>query len=118
MGTFEVDIEVGDVHGMRFQRVRALVDTGSTYLRIPRDVLQAVGVVPQEQRPFEVADGRQIQYEIGQAQVRLVSRTLVNVVVFGEVGSAALLGAVTLESFSLGVDLVGQRLVPVVALMM
>lgn len=120
MGTFEVEVEVevGDIEGRRFQRIQALVDTGSTYMRVPRNILQTLGVPPQERRPFEVADGRQVEYELGQAQVRLAGRTLVNLVMFGEEDSVPLLGAVTLELFGLGVDPVRQRLVPVVGLMM
>ena len=118
MGTFEVDVEVGDLRGQRFEPVRALVDTGCTYMCVPGPVLRMLGVEAQERQRFEIADGREAEYDIGQAQIRLGGRTRYNIVVFGAEDSAPLLGAVTLESFGLGVDPVGQRLVPVVGLMM
>jgi hypothetical protein len=45
-------------------------------------------------------------------------QVLPTIVIFGDPGSEALLGAVTLEEFSLGVDPVEKRLAPVVALLM
>lgn len=118
MGTFEVDVELGGIDGRRFEPVRALVDTGSSYMRVPGNLLRSLGIEPTERQRFEMADGREAEYDIGQAQVRLDGRTRYNIVVFGEDDSAPLLGAVTLEAFRLGVDPVGQHLVPVVGLMM
>lgn len=104
--------------GGRFEAVQALIDTGCTYMRVPSTVLRALGIEPAERQRFEMADGREAEYEIGQAQIRLDGRTRYTVVVFGEDGSVPLLGAVSLESLGLAVDPVRQRLVPVVGLMM
>jgi len=117
MGTFEVPLEIGDIQGLRFERVDAVVDTGSTYTLVPRSLLQRLGVEVLERRPFQLADERQVEYDVGQAQVRLEDRKRFTVVVFGEEGVAPLLGAVTLEEFGLSVDPVRQRLVPVPGLL-
>ena len=60
MGSFRVQIEIGDLAGGRFENLEALVDTGATYTWVPRDLLERLGVRPDEERPFVLADGRQV----------------------------------------------------------
>ena len=48
MGHFRVAVQVGNRAGERFEAMEALVDTGATYTWIPRDVLQQLGVTPEE----------------------------------------------------------------------
>lgn len=52
MGSFRVQIEIGDPAGSRFDRLEALVDTGATYTWVPRDFLERLGIPPEEERPF------------------------------------------------------------------
>ena len=61
MGTFTVEIEVGDQTGDRFEPVEALVDTGATYTLIPASLLDSLGIVPAAQMNFILADGQRIQ---------------------------------------------------------
>ena len=51
MGHFRVSVQVGSRTGEHLEGLEALVDTGSTYTWIPRDVLEDLGVVPEEERP-------------------------------------------------------------------
>ena len=95
----------------------ALVDTGASYTWVGRDVLMRLGLRPTEDRLFELADGTQVTYGLAWAAIRLEGRTQPTPVVFGEPGSDALLGVVTLEEFGLGIDPLNQRLVPVVAML-
>ena len=118
MGTFQVEIEIGDPQSERFERVSALVDTGSTYTVVPRSLLERLGVKPHERDKFRIADGRIVEEDIGRTWVRLDGRSEITLVVFGEEGTAALLGAYTLEGFRLAPDPVGRRLVPVEGLLM
>lgn len=113
MGTFEVTIEVGDPQGNRWERIEALVDTGSTFSQVPSDVLGRLGVRPHTRREFETADDRIVEREVGQTWVRYDGQAMITPVVFGDEGSSPLLGAVTLETFLLAVDPVHERLVPV-----
>ena len=118
MGHFWVPVEVGDVSGARFESVEALVDTGSTYTWIPRDVLDRLGVAPEEDWPFELADGREVQYPVAWTPIRLVTgRSRPSVVVFGQPGSQPILGVVTLEVFRLAADPVNHRLISVPGLL-
>jgi len=118
MGHFRVAVQVGSRGGEQFAAVDALVDTGATYTWVPRDMLDAVGVVPEDERPFVLADGRQVRYPVAWAQIRIGGREQPTIVVFGEPGSQPILGAVTLEEFLLAADPVHRRLIPVPGLLM
>ena len=118
MGTFSVNIAVGDPQGQRYTSAEALVDTGSSYTALPASFFQRLGVSPRERRLFELADGRMIERDVGETLVRIDGRTATVPVVFADEGTQALLGAVTLEIFGLGVDPVRRRLVPVPGLLM
>ncbi len=118
MGTFNVPVEIGDAGGQRFELFDALVDTGSTYTVIPASRLEGLGVQPHRTSVFEFAEGRQEEWRMGRAWVRLAGKQEITLVVFGAEGVAPILGAMTLEELSLGANPVKQRLIPVTALLM
>ena len=93
-------------------------DTGSTHTWIPAPLLGRLGVQPQFTREFETADGRVIPRDMAVTMARLDGGALPTLVVFGEDSDAALLGAYTLEGFSLTPDPVNRRLVRVRGLAM
>ncbi|HEY7269861.1 MAG TPA: clan AA aspartic protease [Dehalococcoidia bacterium] len=113
MGSFNVEVEIGDPSGTRFESVEALVDTGAAYTCIPSDVLTRLGVRPTDRRTFELADGRMTSYGFAFATIRLQGKVQPTPVIFGDEGSGALLGVVTLEEFSLGIDPMNQQLIEV-----
>ena len=117
MGHFRVSVQVGRRGGERFASLDALVDTGATYTWVPRDVLDAVGAVPEDERPFVLADGREVRYPVAWAQIRIEGREQPTIVVFGDRGSEPILGVVTLEEFLLAADPVHRRLIPVPGLL-
>jgi clan AA aspartic protease len=118
MGTFRVQVEVGDPTGERFQPVDALVDTGATYTSLPRPLLDALGVLPHTRDRFVLADGRHVEREIGRTWIRIGGVTEMTLVVFAERGSPALLGAYALEGLRLAADPVARRLVPTPGLLL
>ena len=118
MGTFKVAIEVGDLQGQHYERIEALVDTGASYLALPRSLLTRLGVVEVERRPFSLADGRTVEYPLGVVSLRMDGRAFPVLCVFNEEGTEPALGTVPLETFGLAVDPVGRRLVPVPGLLM
>ena len=118
MGTFSVEIEVGDPSGSRFEPVEVLVDTGATYTMLPASLLTPLGVETVETQTFMLADGSEIQLDVGDTLLRVEGRSRYSPVVFMNEGTSAVLGAVTLEIFLLGVDPIRQRLVPMTALAM
>jgi len=118
MGTFSVDLDVGDPRGEVWETVQALVDTGSSYTWLPRRLLDRLDVRHQFQREFETADGRVVQRDLAVTMVRWDGETMPTLVVFGGNGDAVLLGAYTMEGFSLAPDPVNRRLVRVRGLAM
>src|SRR5437667_9980107 len=117
VGHCRVSFQVGRRGGQRFGPLDALVEAGSTCTWVPGDVLEGVGVAPEEERPFVLADGREVHYPVAWAQLRIGAREQPTIVVFGNPGSEPILGVVTLEEFLLAVDLVGRRLISVPGLL-
>lgn len=113
MAIFHVTIEVGDLRGTIWEPMEALVDTGSTRTKAPRDLLVRLGITPTDTRAVRLANGQIIQREVAEARIRLHGKHYTNLVTFGEPGEEPLLGSLTLETFSLAVDPVNRRLVPV-----
>ena len=118
MGTFQVAIEVGDPAGQRYETVEALVDSGATYTTMPGSLLRRLGVSPHSKRTFLLADGTRIERDFGRTWVRLDGEDDISPVAFGGEEAMPLLGALTLAVFSLGIDPVNRRLIPVDSLML
>ena len=117
MGTFSVVVQVGDLAGRQFVEIEALVDTGASDTTLPEDILSRLDIQPMARRSFRLADERLVEYPVGQARLRLDGDEFIVLVVFAPEGTTPLLGATTLETFSLGVDPKGQRPVPVPGLL-
>ena len=118
MGTFQVELEIGDPQGQHFEPVDALVDSGATYTTLPESLLRKLEVLPLSSANFVLADGSRLEREIGQTWMRLEGEEFIVPVVFGTEATQPLLGAVTLEIFRLGIDPVRQRLIPVDGLLL
>ena len=112
MGTFHYSVEIGDFDGRRFDEVDALVDTGATYTAVPRETLDRLGVEPEGEAPFVLANGQTVTMGMAWIRIRIDGREQPTLVFFGEPGSTVLLGAFTLEGFRLGVDAANHRLIP------
>lgn len=118
MSTLTVTLEVWDPEGQRWEAVEALVDTGASHTTVPASVLRRLDVVPHDPWPFRLADERVLERDVGRTWVRIQGRAEIRIVVFADEGTSALLGADTLEGLLLGVDPVGERLIPVPGLLM
>jgi len=120
MGPFRTTVSIENVARRGELRTLAdvLVDTGSEYTWVPRDVLESIGIAPERKQGFLVADGRAIERELGVAIVHAGGTWAPDFVVFAERGDMILLGAHSLEGLNLRVDPVRKILVdagPVVA---
>ena len=111
-----MSVEIGDAAGAFWEPVDALVDTGATYTTVPAALLGRLGVGPHARASFVLADGREIEQDIGQTWIRVGDRAVVTIVVFAPDDAPVLLGAYALEGLRLAVDPVGRRLVAVPAL--
>ena len=118
MGTFSVGIEIGDWDRDRWVTINALVDTGASITSISASILRELGVEPVTSKRFRFAQGEVRTMEIGYTWVRFAGEEVLTQVLFNEEGPPPLLGALALEGAYMGVDPVGQRLIPVQGLMM
>lgn len=113
MGVFSVTAGIGDPAGERFREVELVVDSGSSHTLLPASVLREIGIRPHKKQRFVMADGRRVDSDIGRTWLRIDGQQEMTIVVFAEEETPALLGAVTLQEFGLGIDPVNHRLVQV-----
>ena len=113
MGVFQVELQIGDPQGQRYETVEAMVDSGATYTMLPSALLHGLGVAAESSRTFILADGSRIQMNLGETRIRIDGENHTSPVIFSDDNSMPLLGAVTLEIFALGIDPVNGRLIPV-----
>lgn len=111
MGIFYESIGVGNPAGGDLAPVSALVDTGASYTILPAALLTELGIAALRTMRFTLADGRQVEYDIGEARIAIRQRELPCRVVFGPERSY-LLGADTLANFRLLVNPRRERLEP------
>ncbi|MBI5619912.1 aspartyl protease family protein [Candidatus Gottesmanbacteria bacterium] len=81
-----------------------LVDSGATYTVVPQTVLKRLGLRPQREEAFSLADGRIIKRGVGSALFVFQGRESAAPVLFGEKGDSLLLGVFTLEALGLTLD--------------
>jgi clan AA aspartic protease len=118
MGTFSVDVEIGDPDGREFVVVNALVDTGATYSAVPASLLRRLGVAPRDDRRFNLADGRVTRLPVGATTMRLVGKEWPVPVIFAPEDTRPVLGSTALDAFGMAPDYEEGRLVPTDALLM
>ena len=112
MGLFQHDVKVIDSGGREIAVVKCWVDTASSYTWLPRDVADKLGIEPEEERTFVLADGRRERRLVAQVRISLVGPVFATYCAFAEAGEEFLLGAIALEEAGLAVDPVYKRLVP------
>src|SRR3990172_12597903 len=110
MGAFYVTIEVGDSKSEHFEEVRALADTGAAWTWLPKEILDRLGHTPNRKRRLQRADNRVIERDAAFIPVRIGDETNPSLCIFGDAGSIPLLGATTMQEFSLAPDPVQERL--------
>ena len=95
----------------RSELTELLVDTGATFLVVPRSLAERLELVTQRLLPVVIAGGAEAQWPVGEVRVA-VDGDAVTTPCFIAPDGPALLGAVALESLLLTVDPVAKRLVP------
>lgn len=96
--------------GTRHELPDILVDSGAELSLVPRPVLEALGIEPRKRIRFEMANGAEIERDVGFAVIYAGGTATNDEVVFGEPGDLVLLGARSLQGLNLKIDLVGKRL--------
>jgi len=119
LGIFRVEATVKNPREEHWaRRVSLLVDTAATYSVLPADVIEALGVLPSGSRRVRLASGRTDQWPVAVVIMTLEGQEWPTMCLVGPRAGPALLGAVTLEQFALGVDPVAMRLVPIESYLM
>ena len=114
LGTFSIEVTVGNLSDpARSRRLSLMVDAGATYTTLPREIVEDLGCRPIGSRQVVLADGREDEWPIATVRLTVGEQEGPTFCLIGPAGGPALLGAVTLEEFALGVDPVAKRLVPV-----
>ena len=87
-----------------------LVDTGAADSLVPRPHLEAIGLKPEGQRTYELADGSELKLDITVGRIEFMGEFVGGTVLFGETDAAPVLGATALASAGIEVDPLSQRL--------
>ncbi len=89
------------------------MDTGSSHTSLPESLLDELGIEREGTLKCELADNRVIEYPVGETRVRIEGLERTVPVLFAPDDELPLLGSTTLEILGLGIDPVGEKLVPV-----
>ena len=81
--------------------VEFLVDSGAKYTLLPLKNWKAIGLKPQRELTFILADGTKIKRNVSECFINLPQGKTHTPVVLGKTGDEALLGVVTLEELGL-----------------
>ena len=112
MAEFNVCLEIANRETGEFMPLEVMVDTESPYPFIPADLLRDLNVLPLGRIPYELSDGRLVDFDEGQVKMRINGREWTVPVVFAPKGATPRLGRVALAIFGLAADPVNQRLIP------
>ncbi len=97
-----------------------VVDTGATDSVVPRQHLEAIGIEPEAQRKYLLANGSEVEMDIAVARIELMGEVVGGTVLFGDANTEPLLGVTALESLGIEVDPLNRQLkkLPAVRLML
>ena len=88
----------------RFWEGTFVVDTGAIDCLVPRPLLEGIGMEPEGQRVYTLADGTRLPMDVTVGRVEFMDVFVGATVIFGEADTEPLLGATVLESMGIEVD--------------
>jgi clan AA aspartic protease len=110
MGLTRVRVVIKNPEAEIFREIDLIVDTGSIFTWISRDVLKELNIRPRRVRHFKTIDGRIITREVGIATIKYEDFEGDVEVVFAEKDDAQVLGVTALETLGFEVDPVTGKL--------
>ena len=87
-----------------------LIDTGATDSLVPRQHLESIGLFPEGQRTYGLANGNEIKLDIAVARIEFMGEIVGGTIAFGAEDAEPLLGVTALESAGIEVDPHNQTL--------
>ena len=87
-----------------------LVDTGATDCLVPRQHLEAIGLEPESERVYSLADGSEHRMSVTVGRIEFMGEVVGATIVMGKEESEPLLGVTAFESVGIEVDPRNQEL--------
>lgn len=87
-----------------------LVDTGAIDCLVPRQHLEAIGLMPKGHRVYSLADGSEVRMDITTGDLEFMDEIVGGTIVYGEPNAEPLLGVTAMESAGVEVDPHNQTL--------
>ena len=110
MESFSYPIELGAADGGRFESLRALVDTASSYSVVPATILASLGVGPQWTGLFTTADGSRQEMSLAEVRIRVDGQERTTICVFGTPEGVPTLGSYALAGLAMEPDPANRRM--------
>ena len=97
---------------VRAVEVEAIVDTGATYVCLPRAEIEKLGLRFQQNVPIRTANGRTVRRTFGGAEIELLGRSFRMDVMENDEDTPPLIGCLLLEALDLVVDPKAEMVTP------
>ncbi len=111
MGLSKVNLKVRNpAKPNKFFESEFLVDSGASFTVVPSTELKKLGIKPQGEEQFVLADGKIISRKVGSALYEYEGTERAAPVLFGQKGDSKLLGVFTLEALGLSLDPLKRKL--------
>jgi clan AA aspartic protease len=113
MGMTEITVELANPQDRAHWRsLKVIADTGAIFSVLPRATLEELGIASYAEETFYLADGREIQRQLGDVFLRINGKERTVPVIFGEPTDTPLVGVTALEILGFTVDPRSQKLEP------
>ena len=117
MGQTYVKTKVYDLSLSASDEVELLVDSGSTYTWVSKELLKKLGIKPEGERDFKTIENKIVRRPIGMGVIEYMNRRAPTVFVLAEKGDAKVLGIHALEGLGLELDPITKKLKEVEAIL-
>jgi predicted aspartyl protease len=101
-----ISVEVSNIQSPELKEgnIEVIVDTGSMYCWIPKDILKRIGILQKGKRTFRTISGEKVERPFGYAWFTYERASGGSEVVFAEADDGVVLGALAMEGMGLKVD--------------
>lgn len=113
MGLTKVVLEISNLENQsKSIKGEFLVDSGAFYTVLPKRMVDKLGLKPEINREFGLADGTTIKRSLSSAYITFDNDKIASPVILGKAGDSPLMGTLTLEAFGLILDPFKRQLHP------
>ena len=112
MGILSAEVSIGSFDQRHWLELSATINTDAFLISMPSSTLRSIGVAPSFTENVRTADGRTRTLDVGHVWLRTNGREAITLVAFNDDYTSPVVGSLALGTLRMGVDLVGQQLVP------